>query len=42
MLRYSDAPRGNPSKVKVEINGLQEDEVLALSANETELEGLRI
>jgi tRNA-uridine 2-sulfurtransferase len=42
VLRYSDAPRGNPSKVKVEINGLQQDEISALPANETELEGLRI
>ncbi|HVD36698.1 MAG TPA: hypothetical protein VNB68_04785 [Nitrososphaeraceae archaeon] len=42
LLRYSDAPRGNLSKVKVEINGLKQDEILALPAKETELEGLRI
>ena len=45
VLRYSDAPRGNQSKVKVkvkvEINDL-EDEISALPANEAELEGLRI
>jgi tRNA-uridine 2-sulfurtransferase len=41
VLRYSDAPRGNQSKVKVEINGYKE-EISALPANDTELEGLRI
>jgi tRNA-uridine 2-sulfurtransferase len=42
VLRYSDAPGGDRSKVKVEINGLEQDEILASPANETELEGLRI
>jgi predicted ribosome quality control (RQC) complex YloA/Tae2 family protein len=41
VLRYSDAPRGNQSKVKVEINGYKE-EISALPAKDTELEGLRI
>ncbi|HEX7208851.1 MAG TPA: hypothetical protein VF233_11760 [Nitrososphaeraceae archaeon] len=41
VLRYSDAPRDNQSKVKVEINGYKE-EISALPANDTELEGLRI
>ena len=41
VLRYSDSPRGNQSKVKVEINGYKE-EISALPANDTELEGLRI
>ena len=41
VLRYSDAPRGNQSKVKVEIDGLQH-EILASPANESEIEGLRI
>jgi tRNA-specific 2-thiouridylase len=41
VLRYSDAPRGNQSKVKVEING-RKDEILVLPANDSELEGLRI
>jgi tRNA-specific 2-thiouridylase len=41
VLRYSDAPRENQSKVKVEINGYKE-EISALPAKDTELEGLRI
>ena len=41
VLRYSDAPRGNSSKVKVEIDSLQH-EILASPADESEIEGLRI
>jgi tRNA-specific 2-thiouridylase len=41
VLRYSDAPRGNQSKVKVEIDGVQH-EILASPANEDEIEEVRI
>ncbi|MDQ3868193.1 MAG: tRNA (5-methylaminomethyl-2-thiouridylate)-methyltransferase, partial [Thermoproteota archaeon] len=41
VLRYSDAPRGHQSKVKVEIDGVQH-EILASPANEHEIEEIRI
>jgi tRNA U34 2-thiouridine synthase MnmA/TrmU len=41
VLRYSDAPRGNESKVKIEIDGHKE-EILASPIIDRELEELRI